>query len=496
MKKLLYLMLVLMFTVLITPQVARADLLADAGIDGGMETDADDNDWPDGFGYWGYWGYVHFMEEEVSEWDAIVDGGIVPDGATPDPNHFMELVSMGIAMITFGKNTDYPIPLTEGTQYQASALFRLRNPSDPTEYMKDVFHWKVEFFNVNAVANGFPDGDRFDEDTIDTLEDAQGIISNNGGWLRRRVTFTVPDKTPDVGYLVMAPHTFDWDTGWSNPQTYLIDDFELIEAAYAYDPSPGLHQSANFETVTPSWNNPAGASVTNCVVEMSVDDANMIYPTELYSGSLVTEVTHQDLVDAGISLGLDKNYFWRVNYDGTPGDIWHFTTFNATPEVTVDVGEGDGETLYTWLGNTPDPCDPCGNVVVQIDAGYTDDDRPGPIDPCDVRWTVNSDGRWTTDDPNYILNPTLKMYDAQSYTIQYNVSDGEETGTRSATINVSEDACGAAKADPDDARLVGDHDYDCDQDIYDLAAFVEDWLRCMSAKLEGYSAPGFGNSCP
>jgi hypothetical protein len=492
MKKLLSLMLILTFAVLAVPQVAHADLLTDAGIDGGLETDDDDNDWPDGFNAYAYWSwygyyytsYISYLEEGVDEFSDTGGGETVPAGTTPDPTHFMELNTYGLGMVYVGRDVDYPIPVTEGTQYQASLLLKLQNPDDPTEYLKDAFVWKVEFFNVDALANSFPDGDRFDEESLMTDEDVQGMISDNGGWVKRRVTFTVPDKTPDVGYLVLSPNVGDWND-WRD---YLFDGYELIEAAYAYAPSPAIHERANYQTVAPSWSNPPAVSVTNCVVEMSVDDANMIHPTELYDGSLASSVTHQDLVNAGIDLGYDKNYFWRVNYDGTPGDIWHFSTFNAIPDVTVDVGEGDGETLYTWLEG--------GSVSVQVQAGYTDDGRPGPIDPCDVRWTVSSDSGWSSPDPNYSLTPTITMTEAAGYTIQYSVPDGEETGTRSATINVSEDACGAAKADPDDRSSIGDFDGDCDEDLADFVTWVAGWLECMSPKLVGYSAPGYTSNCP
>ena len=89
--------------------------------------------------------------------------------------------------------------------------------------------------------------------------------------------------------------------------------------------------------------------------------------------------------------------------------------------------------------------------------------------------------------PTSLSSATATIIGAGSHTITLTATDADGAGESSDTvmINVYDDACAAAIADPTDytPMFEGDISGDCVVNLNDLAIMAIDWLGCASDKL-------------
>jgi len=300
-------------------------------------------------------------------------------------------------------------------------------------------------------------------------------------WVDRHIT----DSWAEYSYTLTAPATTATVIG-------------LLEVTNYYDETDLLVHldDASLKSIDAWGPNPAYDS-TVPPADVSKLEWNV---SELTQGSVTFDVWYDDGSGGGLTKIIDdttdtdvnlpaalsdyQDYFWRVDTTDNTGTytglLWQFDTGNIAPVVEA------GDWKYVWLnmddGFDSDPC----SVTVQLNASYTDDGKPGPVDPCEIRWAVSSVGDWSSNDPNHILNPVIKMYDKVGYQVTFTVPDGEDEGTGNMWINVSENGCTAAyeKEEDDSADefdwtpFPGDRNIDCEVNLEDLAIATADWLKC------------------
>lgn len=161
------------------------------------------------------------------------------------------------------------------------------------------------------------------------------------------------------------------------------------------------------------------------------------------------------------------NYYWCVvlNGDGISGEIvgqpWKFkVSTNYVPTVSP-------VNIYA----VGDP-----NAIVTLNGYASDfDNQPAALT---YLWTQVS-GTSVLIDPNNIANPSV-LLPIGDYEFRLTVSDSADTATGNVKVAVRATACEAAKANPDyytNIKEAGDINNDCEVDIDDLTAFVQDWLE-------------------
>ena len=87
--------------------------------------------------------------------------------------------------------------------------------------------------------------------------------------------------------------------------------------------------------------------------------------------------------------------------------------------------------------------------------------------------------------PTSLSSATATITAAGSYPITLTATDGAGDSTDIVMVNVYDDACAAAIADPTDytPMFEGDISGDCVVNLNDLAIMAIDWLGCASDKL-------------
>jgi len=293
------------------------------------------------------------------------------------------------------------------------------------------------------------------------LDIKQGILKVNGNWLTE---------------------------GWPINYTDAVDQ-GLITAYGGEGRVEIIYDSAANKTILkgihPLEPNPTDGST----VSVSVNELIWILPDPNLPGTIVTcdvyfgtnpdveanpkIVISQKVDSVSVTLAPVTTYYWAIDiYDSSTSTtnpiilspVFTFNTKNLAPVVNV------GENVFTWLT--------AGTVGVPLDGTVSDDGTPGPYT---VLWTVQSEPAAETamftppsaDQEDLIVTLT----GTGEYVLKLEANDGELTGASTITINVSEDACQAAKAMPGFELLAGDFDEDCDVDWDDFAVFADNWLE-------------------
>ena len=160
----------------------------------------------------------------------------------------------------------------------------------------------------------------------------------------------------------------------------------------------------------------------------------------------------------------------RLDPSQTPElEAGHRPVDAAGHQMKVQVDAGDE--MYKWLTD--------GSVDIQMAPDVVDDGKPLPP-LLDVTWTLASgdaDAVTIIDGDKELA--TMRITATGEYVFRLEVWDGDEglpPTFDTVAVNVFDDACAAAKAQPGYAPLVSDLDDDCDTDLDDLNALVETWL--------------------
>ena len=191
----------------------------------------------------------------------------------------------------------------------------------------------------------------------------------------------------------------------------------------------------------------------------------------LDAGEDATSVT----VDAS-SLG---TYYWQLNsyifgdpdvvlYDiyGTDPNGWPVIEvpmwgFHVVTDPPVSVDAGDD--WVTWSGQ-----------AVQLDA-TVDDDGPSALT---YGWSADPAAGVVFDPNEFVEDPTVTIIavgDPNVVTLTLSAQDGVGSDEDTMTIEVYDTACLAAIGEGQELDP-GDFDQDCDTDLKDLAAMIEEWL--------------------
>jgi len=428
----------ILFMVFAICGITRAELLSDnRGFEAGDLSD------------WNQWGSGGYPWQSWYDTTTVIDDGTAYEG-----DYYVQLTQSNPPPRTWAYNVIW--------QGQATTI-----PGDPCEKYR-VSYWvrstDADWVEVNFEAS---DGDWTNNKW---QQKEQVSIVPDGTWQYVVADFNSPPGTAEVRAVVGA--------GYETPVFSVDIDAVSLVSIHAWGPNPAHESSIDPESISKlSWGT---GELTQGTVTFDVwfdpnGECDLELIAENYSGNDVN--LPEPLKD-------DEEYCWRVDttddkgtYTGRP---WIFDTMNVPP--TVDAGEWQ----YVWLSMDDGFDDDANNVTVQLNAGYTDDGKPGPIDPCDIRWEVTqTSGEWSTEDPNHILNPVIKLYDQVGYEITFTVPDGLETGTDSTWINVSENGCTAAYEKKDDegaefewSPLEGDANNDCEVTIEDIVLIAFDWMSC------------------
>ncbi len=179
-------------------------------------------------------------------------------------------------------------------------------------------------------------------------------------------------------------------------------------------------------------------------------------------------VNKQSVSSVTVQTQPKKRYYWAVDsYVGSPADpvygpIFSFVADNLPPQVNA------GTDIVTWLQD--------GTRTGNLDATVTDDDA------YTVQWTVVSEpnpGAAVIQNAN-TEDTAITVSAVGQYVLQLEASDGEYSGSDTATINVYDDSCQAAQSLPNYVPLVGDLNGDCKVDDEDKTLLEQNWMADSS----------------
>ena len=320
--------------------------------------------------------------------------------------------------------------------------------------------------------------DRFEGgETIDEPEELEDVWVLKGGVV----------ETPAgavTGRLIITQHLRPGHNASSHGGGAHIDETFVVPAEQARAPNPRDGAIVSSTTDELSWIQPEPADPADTVIcsvyFACVTDSE---PDKLIAQGDINSVT---LSDVPITLEFGKEYHWAVDcYDTGTGITtegprwWTFTAGNGQPQVSVG-------NSYIWLSMDDGDTDP-NSVIYQLTPDVTDDGQPS--DTLYYKWEITEADSsvpivgWV--DPNTIESPRVKFYATGSWSFELTVDDTELTGSDGGRVIVYDSACAAAIADPADEMLKGDVNEDCQANIEDLLAVVDNWLECMSDKLVG-----------
>lgn len=276
-----------------------------------------------------------------------------------------------------------------------------------------------------------------------------------------------------MNYDTNGPHT-----GLGNAY---FDNLKLVKKGYdgpIYpNPADGEAVDASSRDIL-SWTNPIPSIAGNdilCDVAISTDPNVVENGTTLATQQAIDSVS---LDAASYTLNNNETYYWQVTvYDAnefagplaaTKGPVWTFFTGDVAPVISA------GEDQFVW------------ESPVDLEGLLISDDGNSTIS---YAWTlVDGNAENVTINDSDLLDPiaTADITAEGVYTFKLTATDASLAGSSEDTvvIGVYADACEAAKADPADELLVGDLNSDCHVNLVDLAIFAENWLGCMSDKLD------------
>ena len=326
-------------------------------------------------------------------------------------------------------------------------------------FMDDLGYWgDTGKFYVHLNMNFFNGTTRIEQNTSGPIE----LSSDwNVGWQPVSVTFTSPTTPPTTEIRVLVGS--DTSYGFADPSDWgavRIDDVTLCTTdavAAQPDPADGATVASACQTAL-SWETCAAGTFNVYLAEGVANDPNN---PPVWGSPIATGVTTDTVA---VTLANNKNYVWRVD-GAAAGAVWSFSTGDVAPEV------GAGNAQYLVLGET-----------ASLDGSLICDD--GNSSPVTYLWTVDPAGPVIASDTSLVTTATIAA--AGSYTFTLTATDGAtNAGSDTVTVNVYDDACAAALADPADytALFDGDITGDCLVNLNDFAAMAIDWLDCASAKL-------------
>jgi hypothetical protein len=257
------------------------------------------------------------------------------------------------------------------------------------------------------------------------------------------------------------------DTAWglgdgSSTSVIRVDDVTLCTTGTSVvatqpDPADGATVAATCQAAL-SWQTCAAGTFDVYLAEGVANDPNN---PPVWGSPIATGVTTDTVA---VTLADDTNYVWRVD-GAAAGTVWSFSTGDVVPEV------GAGNAQYLVLDPT---------ATASLDGSLICDDGKSAVT---YLWTVDPAGPVIASDTSLVTTATIAA--AGSYTFTLTATDAAGDGTDTVTVNVYDDACEAAKADPADytPEFDGDITGDCLVDLNDFAAMAIDWLDCASSKL-------------
>lgn len=310
-------------------------------------------------------------------------------------------------------------------------------------------HLKLNFFKENGSRIGEVNG-QWHEISSDW----------NLGWQKRSFTFPAPERTAEIRALVGNDSAYGF---------VRIDDVTLCSGVMPAAPDPSIGVTVGYTCQTDlSWETCAGGNFAVYLAEGTLNpDPNL--PLYVFDpGDLIADDISAQTVP--VTLLNNTDYVWRVDSNTDPnvtiGDVWWFSTGDALPEVDA------GSDQYLWLD--PD------SATADLDGTLICDDGNSAVK---YRWTSpNAEVSITTP---MSLSSTATITAAGTYTITLTATDGAGDSSDTVKVNVYDDACAAALADPTDyiTPFAGDFSGDCVVNLEDLAAMAIDWLACASTKL-------------
>lgn len=296
------------------------------------------------------------------------------------------------------------------------------------------------------------------------LIDIGSDSGSGGGTLKLKNDVTELVRTLSRDGIIVA------DGGARDVQIYFNDGYTFVTASVLttrLNPSPTDGSTVpegptQLQWTLPEPNNPAG--IITCDVYFGTNPNVEVNP-KVVIGQAVESVN--------VTLAPNTNYYWaldlydssvRANYPVYLSPIFTLNTMNMAPIVNA------GDDVETWLADGP--------RVVQLDGIISDEDgRPGPTT---LAWTVIAE-------PNELnpaqisnllaANPTVRVIEPGTYTLQLEASDGEYTTADTMQIVVYEDACEHAKNQEGFVLLPGDINGDCTVNELDLTILEEHWLQ-------------------
>jgi hypothetical protein len=323
-------------------------------------------------------------------------------------------------------------------------------------------HLKLNFFTKNGNRIGDVNGQ------------VHEISSDwNLGWQQRSFTFKAPDGTAEIRALVGNDSAYGF---------VRIDDVTLCSGSTPSAPDPSIGVTVGYTCQTDlSWETCDGGNFAVYLAEGTPNPDPNLPPYVFGPGDLIDPNTSATTVP--VTLLNNTDYVWRVDSidpnDGnftvlTTGDVWWFSTGDAPPEVYA------GSDQYLLL----DPI--LEEVEADLDGTLICDDGNSNVT---YKWSEPYD-EVSIASPTSLSSATATITATGSYMITLTASDGVGESTDTVMVNVYDDACAAAIADPTDYTPMFDGDIsgpsgdlDCVVDIFDFAAMAIDWLDCASDKL-------------
>jgi hypothetical protein len=263
-------------------------------------------------------------------------------------------------------------------------------------------------------------GTRFHMETYQATIPYDPNYPGSAGYHLVRLTHTVPEDTELITICIgksAGAGGYLYDDIWYDSYFSSVLNPTPADGETVSPPAPGAFilswENTETETSNIYWN--AGAA------DVDKDNFDISHPSVVQIG---TADQSENYVD-GLTIELEKNYYWRVDAGGEVGPVWHFTTVNAAPETDAGLKQAK------WLPEGG------GSVDFQLTGTATDDILPPGEDLTYLWETVSGPGTVNFDDDS-ILTPVATISTAGDYELSLTVDDSQLQTIDTVKIRVYE----------------------------------------------------------
>jgi hypothetical protein len=359
---------------------------ANIAVNEGFELDNNSNDYPDNWDEWG--AYYSYGGDGTTAYHAN-------DGTARTGLDCMEAYGTDYAF-SYQDIEDFTI----GEDFTLAAYFKDNDPAGS----QALAELTIEYRETLSTPIPFDPND-----------------PGSATWHLVRLTHTVPEGTElitiCVGKTGGGAGSYLYDDIWYDSYFSSIHTPDPEDGSTVSPPGTGLFVLSweNTETETSNIYWSAGA------IDVDKDNFDISHPSVVQIGSADQSENYVD----GLTIELEKDYYWRVDAGGETGPVWHFTTINAAPEADAGLKQAK------WLPAGG------GSVDFQLAGTATDDILPPGVELTYLWEKTSGPGTVNFDDPA-ILTPVATISTAGDYELTLTVDDSQIQTVDTVKIRVYE----------------------------------------------------------